>query len=663
MLERGVRQMSKMVFSLRAECGVLPQKRACMAYTQFLRKHILFCLVVCLVVVGGYGQQLPSQFGGPVASGTDSLGGVVIDTARIEWFLPERAWEVHPFADSTLVQFHQYDPVRRQRLPWASLGNLGSAAYPLFFDVAKRQGFDVGIHAWDLYLRAVEQIPYYRVSIPFSNLYYSQGQAQDDARFKGQFSRNFAHQLNFSLDHQAINNLGAFNNQRTRVISLGMGLWWQRLGGRYQAFLTFAENNMQAQEPGAIGPPPADTLVAAFTLATTLDEAYVRFANRDWSWFHLLRLKADSSSQHRFDWRIGHRMTVQQHTYKYFDSNPPADTSFYRLLQTDDRGLRQFVRWQTLANRFFLRLHRPQQAPPAFELGIVHRYHQLYQEPRDSNLHDLFVQGDLQWQWRQQLYLSANAHMGLWQNLGEYKIAASLSMALGQAGRLSGGMLAQRYRPPLLAQQAWISHQRVWQNALQPIGERALWGHYQLAAQAMELEVRYVQVHNYLWWDSLATPQQATTPVHYWRVWLSKDFAFGPLHLDNRLLWQRASSTVLRLPTWYAAHSLYLQGSIFRKAMEARIGIDARFITRWQPVAWMPLLGQFYLQEAISYSITPLIDLHVAFRVKTFRFFFKVENLVPYIDKQYYALIAHHYLPYGLQGGGMRFGLSWRLMN
>lgn len=610
-------------------------------------------------------QNFPGQFGQQrqMNAPTDSLGGVVRDTSRIEWFLPQKDWEIHPFADSTLKGFQQYDPTRQQALPWASLGNLGSAAWPLFLDPSQRQGFDLGIHAWDVYLRPVERIPYFRVGQPYTNLYYSQGQAQDDARFKAQFSRNFAHQVNFSLDHQAINNLGAFNDQRTRVLSLGMGLWWQRLGGRYQAFLTFAENNVQAEEPGRLGPPPADTLVASFTLATLLDQAQVRFANRDWSWFHTLRLRPDSLAGRLPDLRLGHRLTWHQSTFKYFDAAPPADSSFYRILQTDDRGLRHYIEWRYVANHVFLRWHRKGQRPPLLEAGLVHRYHRLYQEPRDSSLHDLFVQGSLNVALKERLRLSANAHLGLWQNFGEYKLSGELELSLGKAGQLSGGLLSQRFRPSLLTQRAWVAHRQVWQRDYEPVIETSIHGRYRLPALELEAGMRYMLVHNLIWWDSLAVPRQSGTPVSYLRLQLIKNFTFGPLHLDNNLVWQRASAAAVRLPGWVTRHSLYLEGNVFRKAMRARFGLDARFVAPWKPVGWMPLIGQFYLQEAVEHPLTPLVDVHVAFRVKTFRFFFKLENLVPYLNRAYYALVAYHYLPYGLVGGGLRFGLSWRLVD
>lgn len=585
------------------------------------------------------------------------------DTSRVEWFLPHEDWKIYPFTDSTLHLFQQYDPTRRQPLPWASLGNLGSAAYPLFLDPAQRQGFDLGIHAWDVYLRPVSRVPYFRVSQPHTNLYYSQGQAQDDARFKGQFSRNFANQLNFSLDHRAINNLGAFNNQRTRIISLGAGLWWRRLGGRYQAFLTFAENNVQAREPGRLGPPPADTLVAAFTLNTLLEEAQVRYANRDWSWFHILRLRPDSLGGRLPDWRLAHRLTARRTVFKYFDTAPPADSSFYDLLQTDARGLRHYVRWSYVANHLMWRMHHASQRPPLFELGLLHRYHRLYQEPRDSAFHDLFATARLEWSLRSHVRLSANAHLGLWQNFGEYKVEGVVQLMLGGAGTLEGGALNQRYRPALLAQQAWISHVSVWRNAFEPIAETALWGKYLLPRTKLEVHVRYLLIRRLVWWDSLAMPRQLEGAASYVRVHVKKNFTLGPLHLDNNLVWQRASSAVVRLPTWITRHSLYLEGHIFRKAMLTRFGFDARLVAPWTPVGWMPLIGQFYLQEAVSHTFTPLVDAHVAFRVKTFRFFFKLENLVPYLNRRYYALVAHHYLPYGLVGGGLRFGLSWRLVD
>ena len=98
--------------------------------------------------------------------------------------------------------------------------------------------------------------------------------------------------------------------------------------------------------------------------------------------------------------------------------------------------------------------------------------------------------------------------------------------------------------------------------------------------------------------------------------------------------------------------------------MLARLGVDARMWTAYQPYSYHPLTGQFHLQETEKAPFTPLLDAFFVFKLTRFRFFFKAENILSGIQKTYYSQTAGYLQPYGFsQSGGMRLGISWRFVD
>ena len=132
-------------------------------------------------------------------------------------------------------------------------------------------------------------------------------------------------------------------------------------------------------------------------------------------------------------------------------------------------------------------------------------------------------------------------------------------------------------------------------------------------------------------------------------------------HKSNTTVWLLLTEKIT--PYTNTTNTNKTRISLFKKAMLTRFGFDARLTTGYSPYNYHPLIGQFFLQNEQSLSFTPLIDVFLNFKVKTFRFFFKVESLMPYLTERYYFQTASYPLPYGWGNGGVRFGVNWRLVD
>ena len=69
------------------------------------------------------------------------------------------------------------------------------------------------------------------------------------------------------------------------------------------------------------------------------------------------------------------------------------------------------------------------------------------------------------------------------------------------------------------------------------------------------------------------------------------------------------------------------------------------------------------MQQARSLPFTPLVDVFASFKVKTFRFFLRIDNVLSRPLNTHFFQTLDYPLPYGYNNGGVRFGINWRLVD
>jgi hypothetical protein len=297
------------------------------------------------------------------------------------------------------------------------------------------------------------------------------------------------------------------------------------------------------------------------------------------------------------------------------------------------------------------------------EVGLVHTLHFIKQEPLEKRTqNDLFLTGKLNFSPGERLRIQTYAHLGAGANAGDFRLSGELFLNFKKIGTLRLEAVNQLYEPSLIAQRLFITQREVWNNDFKKTLETSLSGTYALPSFHFSVTGQYHLVNNLVYFDTAAMPRQSGA-FSMAQLMVRKDFHFKALHLENWAGLQEATQNVLALPRFYSKHSLYLQGHIFRNVMLTRVGLDARLITGYTPPTYFPLTGQFHLQNGQSLPFTPLLDAFLSFKVKTFRFFFKIENLLSRAYDTFYFQTAGYPLPYGFSNGGLRFGISWRLVD
>ncbi len=616
----------------------------------------------------------------------------VPDTVKLIWFYPINPSQEYEFIDSLLNNdFQQYDPSRKGIDDYANLGSMGSAHRPLVYESRFRRGLDVGFHQYDLYQKKPEDFRFFNLQPAYTNLYYSQGTEQNDSDIQANFYRSFDGGLHLGIDYErlihslpnpalALNQNVFYPYQGARHTSLSTGLWYKSKNDRYNGFFNYTFNEIQHQDHGGIIPSlTTDTLIQ---LGNSLQEQYsinvfestgnakTRHENRSLNYTQHIRLNRsnDSLKIKNRNFRISHRINYEKRIYKFSDSDssPTQDTLYYGDFLVDARGLRNYLEVRSIKNDFSIstfRIRRElsniKQQGDLIEVGISHAYHQVFQEPLDTIINNLYLTGQLNFSPNNRLKIKTAGQLALWNQAGDYRVTGDFFFDFKKAGQLRARILQQLYEPNLIQTRNFITETQVWNNNFRKTLETQVEGTYSKPEWQLELTGRYSLLNNLVYYDSLALPQQADQAISIGQLIIAKDFKLGNFHLDNRVVLQQISGDILRLPSFYTVNSLYVEGRIFKKVMLARFGLDLRMNNTYLADQYFPLTGQFYLQNDRDVKLYPAVDAFFSFKVDRFRAFAKMENLTSFISKDIY----YHTPYYPQKEAYFRFGIRWLFLD
>ena len=130
--------------------------------------------------------------------------------------------------------------------------------------------------------------------------------------------------------------------------------------------------------------------------------------------------------------------------------------------------------------------------------------------------------------------------------------------------------------------------------------------------------VGFENLTKYIYFDSNGLPQQHTGNVQVLEVNVKGDLTTPWVNLENHIVWQMSSDTVIPLPDITLYHNLYYHGIWFR-ALYAQIGVDLRYHTKYYAPVLNPALGQFMVQHQEKVGNYPIMNAYLNLYVKSIR--------------------------------------------
>ncbi|HKR07232.1 MAG TPA: putative porin [Bacteroidia bacterium] len=253
-----------------------------------------------------------------------------------------------------------------------------------------------------------------------------------------------------------------------------------------------------------------------------------------------------------------------------------------------------------------------------------------------------------------------------------YKAFASVSLTpnpspeergmLARTGMRLKLSLEKEMRNPDFVYSYFNSNHFIWFNQFNPIDflKAELSAEAKFSKQYLKVTGGLFSVKNLTYFNEEALPQQFHENINVLNVGLFHSIKFGKFNLVNDLKYQHADKKeIVRLPDFSSYTSFFYDDNFFKRALYGQFGVDVRYCTLYFADAYMPATRQFFLQDEKEIGNYAYVDVFANFRIKTFRFFLKLEHLNAGFTERVYYTVPHYPMP----GRTLKVGIVWRFID
>ena len=579
--------------------------------------------------------------------------------------------------DSITIYFKYFDSTRMlgldtsvndfsTRFPipnsYVTLGNLGAAAHSLLFNPNMKPGFDPGFHAYDIYKFKIEDTKFYQTTRPYTELGYLLG-SKAEQTVNIIHTQNVKPNFNMAFQYRLINSPGNLQNQNANHNSFRLNGNYQSHNKRYAVNGIYFSNKIQSSENGGI---QNDSLLNDY-----------RYTNR---FLIPTRLSGDENPQRNpFNTKVttGNMYTEktfllrQQYDFGQSDSLVVNDSTVIRLFYPRFRLQHTF----TLSGRsfefrdLFTGSNKVKYYDSFFNITLLGKEYILKDTwkdvqndisvisfPEKNNLnqfikagatlqylsgkfsdttlerknYNIFINGEYRNRTRNQKWdIEATGSLyvnGL--NSGDYSAKATLKRYINKKlGYLELGFQNVNRTPSYIFQNEG-AYPVLFSGSLNKENITRISGSISNDKSNTSLSGEYFLVSNYTYFDSFFTARQEGTLFNILHLSAKKSFKIGrKLHLYSEVhLQQAAGNPPLNLPLFFTNNRLVFEG-IYYKNMTYAYGVEVKYYTSYKADNYSPFLGQFFNQNNYTVRNRPEVNAFFDFRIKTFKAFFRLENL------------------------------------
>lgn len=591
-----------------------------------------------------------------------SLSGLIKrDTLSFQYYHLSDINDSKNYADTSLSSAGlTYDKARNPLNHHASLGNNGSAAMPLTYQVAGGTGFNAGFVQHDVYRISLDSFRFYKVNRPVADLQFTPILGSQQNFIVGaNFGQQFKDSSVMSINYHRVSQVGFYANQATKLTNFGLGFGKVSMKGKLSNYLTSISNvNVERTNGGA----STDTLFEAenFNFRTRIpvytSGAATRNENRSIGIHSIYRL--GDTIVEASDIVVQHGIFYDHERYKFYDSTSTNRSSIYGgEYAFDDRGLRYFLDVTRIKNSFTILTAT--NSGIRGRVGIMHELIRFNQELDTKTRNDITAFGNGTIPIGKYFNIYADAKVGLGSNIAKFDINGTTNFKVKSFANLSVAGRLFNLENPYIAQQLVLNNKTIFSNESFAINGLTLRGTLAIPMYGTTITIQQSTVNNALYWDSRALPQKVSGILSQSTINIQQDVSIKAFHLDQVITAQKYSSSNIKLPTWYSYHNLYWTARLFKKVLNLRLGAEAFIIPSYEGVNFSPVVGQFYnANNTIIPSFTQA-NLYLQGQISNFRVFFKLENVEDYIRPNIdYQVGTNPFFD-----ARMRLGFRWLLLD
>jgi hypothetical protein len=580
------------------------------------------------------------------------------------------------YIDTTLSLQKEYafNYLRKDLFEFLEFHNQGQAINNLGYNFNTISRLpDIGFSAKQASYLDVEDIKYYEVPTPTSEILYRTGLQQGQV-LDALFSLNFSKRLNVSLSYKGLRSLGAYRQALVSNGNFRGSFHYTNKNNRYAIRGHLTSQDFFHQENGGL---TAESLVNF----TEDDENFSTRARLDVNLtgsesqfdgtrvyleqsYKLFSSKDTINNKDFSNLKIGHVLTNENKTYEFIQGTLTPD--FFGTSSSSNPRDKKAT--STLANNELNLEFNSKYVLGKFKAKTnLTSYSYGYDTILNSTsiINRLKIEGNA---------ISFGADWNA--KIKNFQLNADASITPGN-GRLSGnflkgeasytkdsvfslkGTLLLSSKLPnfnmLLHQSEYDAFN--WDNngIFSNVNTRDIG--FAMQSKWLNASLNFTNLDNYTYFNENSKPQQFTNQVAYLKVKANREFRLGKFALDNTLMYQNVSSgsSVFRVPEFVTRNTFYYTDYWFKgKPMLVNIGVTFKYFTKYNANAYNPLLAEFRIQNEAQIGF-PTVDLFLNAQVRRTRLYFKVDNATSGLtDKNYFSAPNYPYRDLTI-----RFGLVW----
>lgn len=604
------------------------------------------------------------------------------------------------------------------------LGNLGAPRMSrIFFDRREESQFFF-TDPYDQTVLRPEDVTFTNTLSPYTNLTYykSFNSRNSEERFKSYFAVNANKRLGFGFYIDYVYGRGMYNNQSTAFFN--GGLFSSYRGDKYDMHFIFNNDNLKMRENGGISDDryitdPLDMAEGkrqynSTDIPTTLNKvwnhntSYHVFLTHRYNLGFYKELPTDSLKAPAKD-------SIEVETPREF---VPV-TSFIHTLEVDLNGRKYITQDNSQNKDFFEHTYfgndsidnsRRTSIRNTFGISLREGFNKwakagltafLTHEYRDFTLPDSTdVPGQRIIKHYKENVVYAGGELTKEQGkLLHYKVLGEVAVAGEDAGqfRLEGNgdlnlhLLGDSIRldiqayiknlNPIFYYRHFHSKHYWWDNSdLSKIMRTRVEGKISSQRLGTTFRAGIENIKNYTYLANTSRPitnasgettsfknnarvMQESENIQVFTAILQQKLKWGILHLDSEIAYQKSSKqSILPLPELSIYGNLYLKGGLVKNVLQAELGADARYFTKYNAPDYSPVIGQFYLQNpqnSIAIGGCPMVNVYANLQWKRTRIFLMMYNVTQTMGNSRYFLAPH----YPISPRILKLGISWNFFD
>ena len=665
----------------------------------FICKRILFCLVIFTLLNVKVGAQ---NFGNALRPGGRSTGnGQSTDSLQKR---DQNADSITIFyklynnndirkLDSSINDFFVHYP-----LPYTSynLGNLGTASKSYLFATQKKGGFDAGFHAYDGYSYTLAATPFYQTTRPYTELGYLLG-GKGEQLIEVKHTQNKTQQLNFSFEYRFSNSPGNVKNQNANLNNMRITAHFQSKRKRYESYFVMLANKAASSENGGLVKASlldSLSLNNPYELETRLGVSGASFRNpfnttiatgstyknNTYLWRQTYDLGQkdsivkDTVVIHLFYPRLRFQNEVKLESSEFtFEDRSPNENSYlqyFNYVYNSNTNLKFVDNWNLVTNDFSL-ISYPQKNNANQFLQVGSGYAHLATTLTNLQTwsdYDLYGFGTYKNKTKNQLWdLLASGKLYLnGYHAGDYDAQFYLSRILNSKGTYLKIAFQNSNRTPSAN---YLGLTQFPMNALKGIQKENtvdMNGEAGNAAKGFRISFNYQLINNYNYFSASFQPAVYTKPISYISSLLA-----NKIKISNHWNWYNETtvqvvdpSAPIHIPLVLSRQRIAFEGN-FYKNLNLSTGLEMIYHTDFKADDYMPMTGQFFVQNTYMLHNRPTANAFLHFMIKRFKGYIRLENLNTLIPTSSSLGNTYNFTAKNYPGTGtwFRVGIWWNFIN